>query len=72
MKAKCPHCTDGCEHCQQGYVEAKLAEGDLFTIHCLKCGFDNGGLICEGFPSEPSGECVMCNGQTEWKFVCMV
>jgi hypothetical protein len=72
VKGKCPHCEAGCDQCENGFAEFSFATGDLFTIHCLECGYDNGGNIVKGFPSEASGPCVMCEGKTEWLFVCKV
>lgn len=69
MKAKCPHCNNGCEKCQgTGFISVSFAEGDLFTRLCLnpRCQFVNGGRICDGFPPESSGPCVICGGETDW------
>jgi len=68
MKAKCPHCNDGCDKCTDGFTEAFFAEGDWFTRLCEnpRCLFVNGGRICEGFPPETSGPCVVCGGETRW------
>ena len=69
MKAKCPHCVSGCEKCKgTGQLDVSFAEGDWFTRLCLnpECLFVNGGRICEGFPPESSGPCVICEGETKW------
>lgn len=71
MKAKCPYCDKGCEKCQNGMMELCFATGDWFTRECLspECGFHNGGRICEGFPPESSGACVLCGGETRWLYL---
>lgn len=73
MRAMCPHCGgDGCDkpNCVDGYLQVSFAEGDWFTRQCINmvdCGFTNGGCITkDGFPSEPSEPCVICNGPTDW------
>lgn len=72
VRAKCPHCGgSGCDqpNCVGGYLQVSFAEGDWWTCSCLNnvdCGFINGGRICEGFPPESSGLCVICGGPTEW------
>ena len=69
--AMCPECGGkGCEKCKDGQVEVSFKKGDLFTCACLLCGFENGGYITETYPSESSEPCVMCGGETEWKFLC--
>lgn len=72
MRAMCPHCGGkGCDqpNCVDGYLQVTFAEGDWWTRLCLNhvdCGFVNGGRICEGFPPESSGPCVVCGGPTDW------
>lgn len=72
MRAMCPHCGGkGCDkpNCVDGYLQVSFAEGDWWTRMCLNqedCGFVNGGRICEGFPPESSGPCVVCGGPTDW------
>lgn len=69
MKAKCPECVNGCDRCKgTGYISVSFIEGDMFTRLCLnpECQFVNGGRICDGFPPESSGPCVICEGETEW------
>lgn len=71
MKAKCPHCLgDGCEKCEDGFIEIGFAKGDLYIRRCLneECGFENGGRIgsVEGWPLRP---CICCGSDTEWKLV---
>lgn len=64
MKAKCPHCQDGCDRCEEGFMEVGFASGALYTSHCNACGEDNGGRIANSrFPREkwqPPGDCVWC------------
>lgn len=51
-------------------MEVGFASGSLFTIHCLECGFQNGGEITKfGYPDESSGLCVQCGGRTEWLYL---
>jgi len=67
MKAKCPYCKEGCESCKDGFIDVTIPnDKDVFTILCKneECKFVNGA--CFGFPDEPSGECVMCSGETYW------
>lgn len=76
MKAMCPSCrgtgahphTDGGDRCFEcrghGFIEATLAEGDLYTLKCKVCGFENGGRIVNAelpLPKDgPDIGCVSC------------
>lgn len=65
--AKCPYCQDGCDRCNNGYVEATLSDArPIYTIQCLneECKFVNGAHF--GKPNEPSGSCCVCYGETRW------
>lgn len=84
MKAKCPYCiqkeqefnstTTFCEKCQDGYIDVTMSEGILLTEHCLECGFDNGGsIINDKRPLiENTDKCIMCDGETCWKYVGLI
>ena len=77
MRAKCPHCNDGCERCDyRGVVyEITCKSGTLYTRACLNpdCGYKNGGSITDGPPPEVTlwepGPCVMCGKYVEWELV---
>jgi hypothetical protein len=75
MKAKCPHCRNGCEKCDGGYFEASIAVGDWYTRHCNQCGFDNGCRVATEF-MPPFAEwakpnpCIYCkNEDMQWLLV---
>ena len=45
MKAKCPHCTGGCERCDLGFVDVTFPSGPevkRYTLVC-SCGCAAGG-----------------------------
>ena len=76
MRAKCPHCRDGCDRCGGiGYQEARFATGALYTRHCtnLECGFDNGGrIVGPDSPvdvEEPPEPCLHCGSFAEWLLI---
>lgn len=72
MKAKCPHCTSGCDRCDHtGFITVKFAQGDLYTRACttFECGFENGGLISKTTPTHDSGPCLRCKGPTKWQLI---
>lgn len=60
LKAKCPHCRDGCEECVQGYIHVGLKDGDWYTRFCPSCGEHNGVRISKTPPTETLGPCVFC------------
>lgn len=70
MEAKCPKClgTDpACPDCLgTGMLQARLAQGDPFTLDCLDCGRNIGGGILGGeSPTKelpPDRPCVFCGG----------
>ena len=73
MKAKCPHCKDGCEKCDKGFVEVDFAEGITYDLVCKKCGQVVGFHIDEGNdpPTDATAEhacCLWCEGfqDLEW------
>lgn len=72
LKAKCPHCRDGCEKCDGGFWDVTMPEDDWYTTHCLNplCGFDNGGS--QGSRLRDRTEpCVMCrHPETVWIPMC--
>jgi hypothetical protein len=45
LKAKCPHCHDGCEKCFEGYAEVTFGTEDsvLYSLICNDCGASVGG-----------------------------
>jgi hypothetical protein len=46
MKAKCPHCANGCKECSEGFIEVRFPaaeEGRLFARICNDCGAEAGG-----------------------------
>ena len=77
MRAKCPHCQDGCDKCDGGFTEVLFARGRLYTRHCTdaECGFDNGGVIVgpdarpESTLNTPPRDCVQCGAAVEWQRV---
>lgn len=81
MEAKCPYCEEGCEKCEDGTLEVKMAEGALYTIKCQDpvCGFENGGrIVGPGLPPlPPEGltdwgstlECVMCEAEAKYELI---
>jgi len=75
MKAKCPHCEDGCSKCDNGFIDVKFATGFAFTIKCKDpdCGFENGMRIDDrpNFPDivKPDITCVFCDSETEYVLI---
>lgn len=69
MRAMCAYCrSEGCAKCKgQGYFEVKIPEGDLYTLKCSICGFENGGrIVSEEFPLKaPDIDCVRCGASKE-------
>ncbi len=66
MATACPHCHD------TGEIEVMIATGNMFTRECIneECGFENSGFVIDlAEPSEPSGPCAQCGGETRWKLV---
>lgn len=70
MKAKCPHCNDGCARCQRGYIEVSFPEGpgvQLWLKVCRVCGAEAGGCFSgPGLPEpcvSPYAVCPACGGQ---------
>lgn len=66
MKAKCPRCQTGCQHCKDGFVEVRFATGVTYTRKCNSCGECNGGRIvteAHPLPSEKPDPCVFCNSE---------
>lgn len=69
MKAKCPHCKDGCDKCEDGFFEVKLAEGNWFTRACTNpmCGFHNGVRISKSkLEGTSAGACAHCKSPANW------
>jgi len=84
MKAMCPSCggtgqertTDGGDRCLgcrgTGFVEVEIAEGELYTLKCKLCGFENGGrIVSKEFPLRPPDiGCVECHaGKDDMEYV---
>lgn len=70
MKAKCPHCHDGCPQCTGGFVDATIPSGPDVTRYdkvCEDCGTVAGGCVTgPGLPSpriSPQAICPACRGQ---------
>lgn len=60
----------GCEDCAgTGTVPVSIPEGDLYTLKCKKCGFENGGRIVNAeLPLPANGPdigCVECGAPKE-------
>lgn len=64
MRAKCPHCNDGCEKCEAGYVQASFAGGQWYARRCQnpECGFDNGARAAAFGLPDIDRPCVICGG----------
>lgn len=61
--AVCPRCRgEGCEQCDAGRVHIQMASGDLYTLKCQVCGFENGGrIVNEDLPlTDPEIGCLEC------------
>lgn len=46
MKAKCPHCDEGCTSCDGGLIDVSFPEGPdvkFWETMCKDCGGVNGG-----------------------------
>ena len=68
MKMKCPECFGekaDCDKCGgSGYVDAKIADGVIYTRLCNACGFQNGGRVTgPGLPALPEkpDPCIQCH-----------
>lgn len=66
----CPKCFGAmvvagalCAGCHgHGTIEVQIAQGELYTLKCKVCGFENGGrIVSEEFPLRaPDIGCVKC------------
>lgn len=68
MKALCPKCLGkGCAECEDGKIEVTFPEGDLYTLKCMACGYENGGRIVNAdLPLQPPDiGCVSCKAPKE-------
>lgn len=68
MKALCPKCGGkGCAGCERGQIEVRMAEGDLHTLKCKDCGYENGGrIVNEDLPLRPPEiGCIRCKAPKE-------
>lgn len=64
MKALHPDCSGrGCPKCREGFVEVTIPDGELYTLKCKDCGYENGGrIVNEDLPLKaPEIGCVKCN-----------
>lgn len=50
LKAKCPHCNDGCDKCSNGYTEVTFGTEDsiMYSLICNDCGTCAGGGFLDG------------------------
>lgn len=63
---------EGCSECRDGFIEVTIAEGDLYTLKCTLCGFENGGRIVneELSLTAPDIGCVLCRAdKTQVEYV---
>lgn len=46
MKARCPHCKDGCDKCDRGWIEVSFAStGHYHALICNVCEVGVGGRL---------------------------
>lgn len=64
MKAKCPYCDDGCDKCEDGYIEVSVHIEKAYTIKCIDCEGENGcrlaGPGLPPLPERPDIPCIDC------------
>lgn len=68
MQAMCPRCGGkGCAECDDGKIEVTIPRGDLYTLECGDCGYQNGGrIVNEDLPLRPPDiGCVECGAPKE-------
>lgn len=68
--AMCPRCRgEGCDVCLHGQIEVTIPKGDLYTLKCRVCGYENGGRIVNPdlppLPEVPDIGCVECDAPPE-------
>lgn len=69
MKAKCPLCESGCEHCSNGIIDCEMADGEWIYRVCLndECQMINAGSVVDVtavlLKADP---CVFCGSPTKW------
>ena len=64
MMAKCPHCDDGCDKCEGGFVDVTFASKDVGHYHsiiCNQCDRSVGGVLhCENDSSPTVSQYAIC------------
>ena len=83
IDAMCPKCLGkGCDDCKCGVTQFGFAVGDLWTMECRSCGWENGGsIVKDGQPAPLDGarvgyreadrydlkQCPHCAGDMHWR-----